>query len=221
MRFLLLAIVASCLAGCGSIELKGDRGETNPKPMPAAWPFWPKDIRVHPFTSVDRGEGAPVLVTHLTFLDPVGDPTKAVGRLTFELRGRGKKGRLIHRWRVEMTDIDDTRDHYDSVTNTYVFGLKLERPLPETPLTMTVRLVDPRGEHITATADVPVRGEKAKEKKPPQKAEPAEPEGGAGEPRMTEPVAATGQRSQSTSTWTDLLTAPLDLFKPLVDLFEE
>jgi len=77
-----------------------------------------------------------LLDVHVEFLDRVGDSVKAVGPVWFELYPEGSARRRfdpaggaaagrIARWSVDLADPDRNDAHYDRVTRTYRFRLRL------------------------------------------------------------------------------------------------
>jgi hypothetical protein len=156
--------VTTCLllllfAGCDQIAFKGQ------PPAPAesapAWPFVPVVMRVHPFTafSLDAASGPPVLEVRIELLDRVGDVTKGVGDFRFELYGlhekasqQGEEERLFQ-WDASMNTVDENQQHYDPITRTYGFRLKLAAAPPGgQKLKLLVQLTDAGGRRIVASA---------------------------------------------------------------------
>src|SRR5947209_5896892 len=91
------------------------------------------DMRIHPiFTQIMdwTGDGKPDGVEALVeFQDQFGDPTKASGKILFELfeyrygfpDPRGK--RVVNPWIASLQTADDQREHWSRTTGTYRFQL--------------------------------------------------------------------------------------------------
>ncbi|MDX2116304.1 MAG: hypothetical protein SFZ24_11895 [Planctomycetota bacterium] len=126
-------------AGCG-VESKGGglRPVTDPSASagassaPAAWPFVPARLSIHPLTRVVRsgpGSAGATIDAHVELRDAAGDEVKGVGRLVFELErdGGGIEGMTgrerISRWETDLTDLAANSSAYDRVTRTYRFQL--------------------------------------------------------------------------------------------------
>lgn len=150
-------------AGC---EFKGDR--VNDRGADGArWLFVPTAVRVHPFTTLKAGEpGDPiVLEARIEMIDQAGDVTKGVGELRFELyaeaataQNAGKERQLM-RWEAALLTLAQNQRHYDPITRTYSFKLKLIEPLPNgMKLRLDVQLTDDTGRRMNGSA--PVRAPK-------------------------------------------------------------
>lgn len=161
-----LAIVLAGLAlvGCDGIKLKGGHDPVERFEQATTWPFIPVQIRIHPFTAieVDREDGTVTLEARVEMLDRLGDVSKGVGDFRFELYRMDRdvyespaEGRLLYQWSAEMTTIDQNRQHWDSITRTYLFRLQLERlPRVEGRLLLVVHFTDPGGRRLNAQAVV-------------------------------------------------------------------
>lgn len=159
----MLALGIAILTGC---EFKGDRideGLANGE----RWPFVPAAVRVHPFTTLKAGDASEpmVLEARIEMVDAAGDVTKGVGELRFELYLLGAtaqdagKERQLMRWDASLVTIEQNQRHYDPITRTYSFKLKLEQPPPTGgKLRLDVQLTDDTGRRMTA--DAPVRAPK-------------------------------------------------------------
>jgi hypothetical protein len=119
-----LVLLAALLSGC----------EGNASLHPATQPdlFVPTAMRIQPnFTQVSSWthSGKPDgIEAHLEFTDQFGDPTKATGRVLFELfefrrdspDPRGK--RIIH-WVGSLATLDEQRERWNTTLRTYRFQL--------------------------------------------------------------------------------------------------
>ncbi len=158
-----MVLSVSAMTGCLGLEPKGGRGLEAYRGA-TTWPFVPTGMRVHPFTSIeyDAQRNSHVLEARIEMLDPVGDMTKAVGQLRFELYRLGRQAsagpsqaRLLYSWDAELRTIEENRSHFDPITRTYLFKLKLDRP-PEQGehLRVVAQFTDPGERHMTAQAEL-------------------------------------------------------------------
>lgn len=168
-RIILFSAVAAAIIGCDESLLKGGMtsGAADSQPTPE-WPFAPVAMRVHPFTqiAVDDQTGEPMLEARIELLDQLGDVTKGVGRLRFELLTASDRASAsqaaehrIEKWEVSMVTLGENRQHYDHITRTYRFKLKLTQP-PEagTPLRLVAQFTKPTGKRLSA--DMPLNAPK-------------------------------------------------------------
>lgn len=159
------------VGGCDGIRFKGPAGSDPPSgaqadPQPAAaWPFAPVSMRIHPFTAIefDESRDVAVLNARVELLDQVGDMTKGVGQFRFELyqvgRGAGSdtQQRQLYAWQVPLQTIDQNRLHYDHITRTYGFELKMDQmPQAGTALRLVGQFTTPSGRRLSA--DAPLTG---------------------------------------------------------------
>jgi len=162
-KWLILALVLTA-GGCNNgLPFRGNSatgGGASGTPM-GDWPFTPFAMRIHPFTSLttDEASGEQVLDARIELLDPVGDVTKGVGDLRFELYSQpptasreGERQRL-QQWHATIAEISDNRRHYDAITRTYSFRLKVTAKLPrKVHLTLKAQFTDPTGRRLHAEA---------------------------------------------------------------------
>lgn len=167
MRTALLVLSAALLGlagGCDDIQLKGGREPDAAFERATTWPFIPVVMRVHPFTAIEfpEGEGEATLEARVEMLDRLGDVTKAVGDFRFELYRMTRdefdtpaEGELLYRWSAGMTTLDQNRQHWDSITRTYLFRLKMDSvPRISGRLLLVVHFTDPGSRHMQAQAVV-------------------------------------------------------------------
>ncbi|NBC10399.1 MAG: hypothetical protein GVY24_01515 [Planctomycetes bacterium] len=162
-----LVMAIGLAAGCLGLEPKGGQID-EPYRGGVDWPFVPAAMRIHPFTSIeyDDKRQAHVLEARVEMLDRVGDITKAVGTLRFELYQLGERAsagssqtRLLYSWDAPLRTIEQNRTHFDPITRTYLFKLKLDRaPAPGSRLRVVAQLTDPDERHLTAQAKLDYRG---------------------------------------------------------------
>lgn len=162
-EFLMLTLAAALLGGCifkGGPAAPG-AGAAEP------WPFVPVAMRVHPFTTLvnDPQREAPVLEAHIEMLDQLGDVTKGVGHFRFELYQEQEKNirtdetLRLYMWDAPLLTIEQNQNHFDSSTRTYVFKLKLEKPLVAGQnLKISAQMTAPGGKRLIATAPLTYSG---------------------------------------------------------------
>ena len=160
-----LSIALLGSVGCELFQFKGDGAEEQIEQTgPQSWPFVPVAMRIHPFTSIERDDQtrAIVLEARVELLDRVGDMTKGVGRFRFELMrtaGRASANPVederLYSWDVPMVALDENAQHYDAITRTYAFKLKMDRlPAPGTPLRLIVQFDNAHGRRLAAEAEL-------------------------------------------------------------------
>ena len=168
MRLALISLTiiaaATTFYGCDGIDLKGGRDPVEQFEQATTWPFIPVQIRVHPFTAIEvnREDSTVTLEARVEMLDRLGDVSKGVGDFRFELYRMTRDvyetsadGELLYQWSAEMTTIDQNRQHWDSITRTYLFRLQLERlPRVDGRLLLVVHFTDPGGRRLSAQAVV-------------------------------------------------------------------
>ena len=103
------------------------------------WPFWPQQMRIHPLTQfvTDRKSGDRLVEVRIEFVDGYGHTTKAVGQFDVELRSAATQDPVqepLGAWDRNLRDMEINRDHYDDVTQTYLFRLNVQNvEIPEDP----------------------------------------------------------------------------------------
>ena len=141
-RIIWLLLICPVIIGC---EV------TNPKPQPRTETeqemFGPSAMRLHPvFTQVKdwTGEGKPDgIEVMLEFQDQFADPTKASGKVVFELfefqklspDPRGK--RLVNPWIGDLTTIEEQRARWNRTSRTYSFQLVYPQISPRRAYVLT------------------------------------------------------------------------------------
>jgi hypothetical protein len=147
-----LLVTTSIFPGC---HFKGANGPAGGNGRD--WPLRPVSMRVHPFTSLTSEGGAAALDARIELFDPAGDGTKGIGTLRFELyaeaptEGRQGDARRLFHWDASIATLAENREHWDPITRTYRFLLKLDRRPPDgRRLRLHVQLDAPTGERLTA-----------------------------------------------------------------------
>lgn len=127
----LLAMLALLVAGCASKPIERDNIECAM--------FGPQRMRIHPiFTQLKsfqpgaaadaRPEG---IEAEIEFQDQFGDPTKAAGKIMFELYGYlearpdPRTDRLMNPWVGSLLTLQDQREHWNRTSRTYTFQLQV------------------------------------------------------------------------------------------------
>jgi hypothetical protein len=173
-------LVAGGVGGCEQVEQAADgigeavsfKGGTTPgKPidLAAGWPFAPESMRVHPFTSIglDARDGALMLEARVELLDAAGDVTKGVGEFRFELyadhaaASRRGQDQQLNRWEAPLRTLEQNAQHYDPITRTYLFKLRLDPPPPtDQRLKLVAQFTDPTGRRLRTDGPVSHRTDK-------------------------------------------------------------
>lgn len=102
------------------------------------WPFWPQQMRIHPLTQfvTDRKTGEQLIEVRIEFFDQYGHTCKAVGQVVIELwpENAAPDAEPAGVWNRNLRNMATNYEHYDDVTGTYLFRLKVEDiDVPEHP----------------------------------------------------------------------------------------
>ena len=89
-----------------------------------------ESLRIYPSTRFIESDGQTLLQARVELRDQMGDAIKAAGTLRFDLFASSASGealgeRLYH-WGVDMITLADQKAHFDSVTRTYQYRLRLD-----------------------------------------------------------------------------------------------
>jgi hypothetical protein len=159
---LAVVLIVTGTCGCRSIGFKGSRAAEESLAASSEWAFRPVSMRVHPFTSLvmDRDIGL-VLDARIELVDAMGDTSKGLGTFRFELyadqltEGREGEGQRLYFWEGSVATLDETRQHYDSITRTYAFKLQLhESPQRNRQLRLAVQFDGVWGKRLTAASAI-------------------------------------------------------------------
>lgn len=155
-----MVVLVACVAtvgACEQISFKGGPAEPSDQ-VAAEWPFVPRVMRIHPFTSISQAapEEPAVLEARVELLDRLGDVTKGVGQFRFELYTvvpratvNSTSQKQLFMWTAPMVTLDENRQHYDPITRTYAFKLKMERPpAAGQRLKLLAHFTDPQGQRL-------------------------------------------------------------------------
>ena len=133
-----LVILVIALSGCGTVGFKNESavsGRSNS--ATGAGMFEPDAMRIHPVSriAVDGGTGLKVVEAYIEFVDRFGDVTKASGVIRFEAYAQANTaassdgGYREDVWDISIDDEESNRRHYDPITRSYAFKLKLASSL--------------------------------------------------------------------------------------------
>ena len=96
-----------------------------------AWPYWPTSMRLHPLSRLVFTEGDEencTLEARVEFSDRDQNISKVAGKIKltlFDQDASGLVGEFIESWDINLEDLDENRRHFDDITRTYLFRLKL------------------------------------------------------------------------------------------------
>lgn len=117
----------------------GDEAIQATTPSDEPWPFRPTRLRVHPLTRaiMDEDTSEPIIEVRIEFIDPQGHTTKGVGQIRIDLlaeKGSKEADKPLAVWSRDLRDLKVNFEHYDEVTQTYLFRLRIEgKQLPANP----------------------------------------------------------------------------------------
>jgi hypothetical protein len=140
---LLSMLLLLLVAGCASRPIERDNIECSM--------FGPQRMRIHPiFTqlkSFQPGAGADArpegIEAEIEFQDQFGDPTKAAGKIMFELYGYlqarpdPRTDRLMNPWVGSLLTLQDQREHWNRTSRTYTFQLQVPGISPRRDYVLT------------------------------------------------------------------------------------
>jgi hypothetical protein len=140
MRRLAAVSLALFLLGCASKPIERDNIECAM--------FGPARMRIHPiFTTVKnfsgQGTRAEGIEAEIEFQDQFGDPTKAAGKIMFELYGYKeaqpdpRTDRVANPWVASLMTLADQRDHWNRTSRTYTFQLAVPGVSPRRDYVLT------------------------------------------------------------------------------------
>lgn len=150
MRCLVLVVVALG-AGCQQPMLTPAPGASEPGLFqPVEMRLLPTFTQIRDWTADGRVDGIEALVE---FTDRFSDPTKATGKLVFELfefrSGPDSRGdRVINPWIGSLTTIADQRQHWAQVSRAYSFLLAYPGVDPSRRYVLTVTFEPVDGDRL-------------------------------------------------------------------------
>jgi hypothetical protein len=142
-RFGAVLLVACGLTACAATEQDAaparSEAETAAAAERARWPYWPREMRVHPLTRIvyDAHTGETLLEARVELFDQHHHTTKGDGFLTLVLRDAADRPDVPARatWTCDLTDPGTNLLHFDDVTRTYLLRLELHpEQLPDHPV---------------------------------------------------------------------------------------
>lgn len=103
---------------------------TNAEGEALTWPFWPRGMRIHPASRlvIEKDTNQAFIEARMEFTDALGDTSKAIGVMKFDLIVAGLPANLsnpVLSWELPMKSLDENALHYDDVTRTYLYRLSL------------------------------------------------------------------------------------------------
>jgi hypothetical protein len=130
---LLSLLLVALLASQTACTFKGEQvqAKRNGAAAQAWWP-WPTGVRVHPATRFAMHNHEPVLEARIELLDALLDATKGSGTFRLELLDAAgpmnapRSARQLYVWDLALMTLEDQQQHYDPVTRSYYFPLKLD-----------------------------------------------------------------------------------------------
>lgn len=161
-RWISISVVALLLIGCVWKGGHKERHATIDDASAQVWSGRPWRARVYPATRFAEDQSKSILEARIELVDDMGDPVKSAGRLRLELFARSAAGKpdigqRLYSWDVSILTREDQQRHYDPITRTYVFRLKLdESHTPRIQSVLKVMFISPQGKRIEAQATLPI-----------------------------------------------------------------
>ena len=138
------------------------------RPIRRGFNGWPREMRVHPFTSIAYDEAAEMYVieARVELLDLHGDATKGLGSFRFELFRsaerddvRDESRELMSLWASSIATLAENAAHYDGITRTYWFRLELHEPLEtDARLFLAAHFTDASGRRMSSEGVLSLSG---------------------------------------------------------------
>jgi hypothetical protein len=114
--------------------------------------FAPVELRVHPLSRIttdNATDNGRVVEVRIELADQMKDTTKGVGVLTFTLaRSSTLTNTVVDRWEAAIDTPDANKDHWDSITRTYLFRRQLPAGIRDHELLLTATLALPNGSTV-------------------------------------------------------------------------
>jgi hypothetical protein len=145
MKLMMTIVIGmAMLAGCGGDTPPTLTDTSNPQlagtmtaPEPLSY-LLPKDLVIHAFTGKQTfdANGKPLgFEVRIKMLDGDDDPIKAYGNYSFALYLRREhssnpRGERLDWWNEDLTNHADNQLHWDPISQTYKFNLRLKQNLP-------------------------------------------------------------------------------------------
>lgn len=163
-KMLSWVVIAVLLCGCqwkGGPQDSAGKAGNGEQPEPVIWRPEPVTMRVFPSTRFVKDGEQVALEARIELLDEMNDSIKWAGQFRLELYETGRAsgpalGQRLYGWNADVITIEHQRQHYDPITRTYLFRLKLDdpaAPLHETVL--RVAMTRPNGTRLETQAVLP------------------------------------------------------------------
>ena len=144
-----LIITSMIHTGCDDMKFKGNTPDVKAPPK-QQWPFCPRSVRIHPFTTFEKNdEDLWQLKIHLELLDLQGDPSKGLGQLQIELYELKQNqpnpvfDKKLEHVNIDLSDSTKSQNYYDRITRTYLYSLTVDPiPAPNKRLQLSVQFTD-------------------------------------------------------------------------------
>ena len=126
------------------------------------WQVGPVRMRVYPSTRFVEDQDFSMLEARVELLDEMDDSVKGVGEFRIEIfdRPRGGNpgvGQRRYSWDVSALTLADQRRHYDMITRSYLFRLKLEdQATAHRETVLQVTFISPEGKRLKTRSDLPI-----------------------------------------------------------------
>lgn len=157
-----VALLIGVVAGAGCVWKGGSVGaDAADQPVSGVWFARPVSLRVYPSTDFSEGADGAMLVARIELADAMGDSVKGSGKFRLVLLGHehdgdSSIGTPLYSWRVPILSRADQYEHYDSVTRTYLFKLKMDRAYRGAqPPVLRVTFTSARGDRLEVEDTVP------------------------------------------------------------------
>ena len=133
--FACIACISLALSGCESSKqppeigaAEGSAGPFQLSERSTVWPFWPTTMRIHPLTRIVNADEGIILEARIEFSDAHGSTTRSVGQLRLLITdtAANQETILVEEWNNDLRDIDTNVLHFDDITRTYLFRLRLD-----------------------------------------------------------------------------------------------
>jgi hypothetical protein len=115
------------------------------RPVEGVWPWVPTEVEFHRLSRFVNRDGVELLSLRVEFRDVDGDPVKFAGTVLFKIE---PESTLKQDWRFsfDLSNLKINAEHWDHVTSTYRFELKVgwdDPPLPDTGIRVQVSADSP------------------------------------------------------------------------------
>jgi hypothetical protein len=119
-------MLAVAAGGCAADPEAGSHPATGDVVI---WPYWPTGMRIHPLTRLDQDDEEQFVVeSRIEFTDRDGVTSRAHGEIFLDLLPDVAldEVRPMKQWHVDLRHLPTNATHFDPVTRTYLFKLKIE-----------------------------------------------------------------------------------------------